>query len=187
MNAARRLRQAGFTLVELMIVVALVAILLSLAAPSFRETIARNRLEGVAAELSTDFQYARSEAVARNAQVGLFVGSNCYTVFTVGTTAATGCAAAALGTGATVIKSVTPETIPSSVSLAFLSNAPTAPAYIQFDPVRGMAADSNGTNWEGQVTLSSSVGNWQLRTAVTNAGRVKTCSPSGTFKGYTAC
>ena len=52
----------GFTLVELMIVVALVAILLALAAPSFRETIARNRLEGVAGELSTDFQYARSEA-----------------------------------------------------------------------------------------------------------------------------
>ena len=185
MNAPRRHRQAGFTLVELMIVVALVAILLSLAAPSFRETIARNRLEGVATELSTDFQYARSEAVARNAQVGLFVGSNCYTVFAVGTTAATGCAT--LGTGATVIKSVTSATIPSSVSLAFASNAATPQAHIQFDPVRGMAADSTGTNWEGQVTVSTSVGNWQLRTAVTNAGRVKTCSPSGTFKGYAAC
>ena len=184
MNAARRLRQAGFTLVELMIVVALVAILLALAAPSFRETIARNRLEGVAGELSTDFQYARSEAVARNAQVGLFVGSNCYTVFAMGTTAATGCAA--LGTGA-AIKSVTSDTIPSSVSLAFLSTAATQQAFIQFDPVRGMAADSAGADWQGQVTVGTSVGNWQLRTAVTNAGRVKTCSPSGTFKGYAAC
>ena len=180
MNAPRRLRQAGFTLVELMIVVALVAILLALAAPSFRETLARNRLEGVAGELSTDFQYARSEAVARNVQVGLFVGSNCYTVFVFNGTAPTSACA-----HATPIKVVPIDA--ASISLAFLSTATTPQAYIQFDPVRGMAADSAGADWQGQVIVSTSVGNWQLRTDVTNAGRVKTCSPSGTFKGYPAC
>ena len=179
-NAPRRPQQTGFTLVELMIVVALVAILLALAAPSFRETIARNRLEGVAGELSTDFQYARSEAVARNAQVGLFVGSNCYTVFAVN-----GTAPSAACVHATPIKVVPIEA--ASISLAFLSTATTLQAYIQFDPVRGMAADSTGNDWQGQVTVSTSVGNWQLSTAVSNAGRVKTCSPSGTFKGYPAC
>ena len=181
MNAPRRLRQAGFTLVELMIVVALVAILLALAAPSFRETLARNRLEGVAGELATDFQYARSEAVARNAQVGLFVGSNCYTVFVVNGTAPTSACV-----HATPIKNV-PIDAGSSISLAFLSTAATAQPYIQFDPVRGMAADATGNDWQGQVTVGTSVGNWQLRSDVTNAGRVKTCSPSGTFKGYSSC
>jgi type IV fimbrial biogenesis protein FimT len=180
MNAPRRLRQAGFTLVELMIVVALVAILLALAAPSFRETLARNRLEGVAGELATDFQYARSEAVARNAQVGLFVGANCYTVFVVNGTAPNSACV-----HASPIKVVPIDA--ASISLAFLSTAATTQAYIQFDPVRGMAADSAGNDWQGQVTVSTSVGNWQLRTAVTNAGRVRTCSPSSTFKGYTAC
>lgn len=183
MNGPLRLRHAGFTLVELMIVVVLVAILLALAAPSFRETLARNRLEGVAGELSTDFQYARSEAVARNVQVGLFVGSNCYTVFVVnGTAPSSACV------HASPIKNV-PIDAGSSVSLAFLTTAATlpAPTYVQFDPVRGMAADSAGADWQGQVTVSTSVGNWQLRTDVTNSGRVKTCSPLGTFKGYPAC
>jgi type IV fimbrial biogenesis protein FimT len=182
MNAPQRLRQAGFTLIELMVVVALVAILLALAAPSFRDTIARNRLEGVASELATDFQYARSEAVSRNAQVGLFVGTNCYTVFTVGSTDATSCTA--LGTGATAIKSVNIDT-GSAIGLAFASN--NTKAFIQFDPVRGIAADSAGADWSGSVTVSSGVGLWQLRTEVTNFGRVKTCSPSATFKGYPSC
>ena len=182
-NAPRRPQQTGFTLVELMIVVALVAILLALAAPSFRDTIARNRLEGVAGELSTDFQYARSEAVARNAQVGLIAGANCYTVFAVDpVNAATDCATL---NGGVAIKSVTIDA--GSISLAFSSTATPPQAYIQFDPVRGMAAASTGADWQGQVSVSSSVGNWQLRTDVTNAGRVKTCSPLGTFKGYPAC
>jgi type IV fimbrial biogenesis protein FimT len=182
MNAPQRLRQGGFTLIELMVVVALVVIILALAAPSFRDTIARNRLEGVAGELSTDIQYARSESVARNAQVGLFADANCYTVFTVGTTGATSCTA--LGTGATAIKSVNIDT-GSAISLAFASN--NGQAFIQFDPVRGIAADSAGVDWSGSVTVSTGVGIWQLRTEVSNFGRTRTCSPSGTFKGYPSC
>ena len=45
-------------------------------------------MEGVAAELSTDIQYARSEAAQRNAAVGIVFGTNCYTVYLLGTTAA---------------------------------------------------------------------------------------------------
>jgi len=75
-----------------------------------------------------------------------------------------------------------------SISLAFAPTPPNTNTYIQFDPVRGMATNANGTaDWSGSVTVSTSVGNWQLSTTVSNAGRVRTCSPSGTFKGYPAC
>ena len=66
MNALTQFaRRRGFTLIELMVVVALVAIIVTLAAPSFRDLIVMRRLRGASAELVTDVQFARSEAVSR--------------------------------------------------------------------------------------------------------------------------
>ncbi|HRC39206.1 MAG TPA: prepilin-type N-terminal cleavage/methylation domain-containing protein, partial [Rubrivivax sp.] len=48
--------QAAFTLVELMIAIAVVAVVLVLAAPSFRELIEMQRLRSVNAQLVTDLQ-----------------------------------------------------------------------------------------------------------------------------------
>ena len=64
-TSARR----GFTLVELMVVVAVMAILAAIAAPSMTGLINANRLSGQAGELSATMQLARSEAVRRNARV----------------------------------------------------------------------------------------------------------------------
>jgi type IV fimbrial biogenesis protein FimT len=63
--------QRGFTLVELMVVVAIAAIILGLAVPNFREFIARNRLDSAAQDLMVTLQLARSEATRRGAQVTL--------------------------------------------------------------------------------------------------------------------
>lgn len=170
-NAQRR----GFTLVELLVVIALVAIILALVAPSFTSTLARKRLEGVASELATDIQYARSEAVQRNVPVGVVFGTNCYVVYVLGDTGfpATGCAS--LGALATALKVVqTPE----GISLT----PPVARAFIAFDPVRGMAVDTAGlTDLSGNVNLAHSAGNWQIRATVTKVGRVKLCSPNSTI------
>ena len=183
MNAARHPRCGGFTLIELMVVVALAAILLAVAAPSFQQMIARNRVEGVAGELSTDLQYARSEAVARNTQVGVIAGANCYTVFVVHpVNAAASCTNL---NGGVAIKSVIIDA--ATISLAFAPTPPNTNTYIQFDPVRGMASNTGGADWSGSMTVSTSVGNWELRADVTNFGRARACSPSGTFKGYPSC
>lgn len=56
-------RVLGLTLIELMITIAVVGVLLALAAPSFYEFMLVQRLKGVNAELVTDLQLARSEAV----------------------------------------------------------------------------------------------------------------------------
>lgn len=173
MQGARRSR--GFTLVELLIVIALVAVILAIAAPSFTSTVAKKRLEGVAAELATDIQYARSEAAQRNAAVGVVFESNCYTVYALGTTNATTCAA--LGTGGTALKNVQ---VGAGTSLAFVPAV--AGAFIAFDPVRGMAIDaaSGTTDLSGEVTLTNSAGDWQIRAIVTKVGRTKLCSPNNT-------
>ena len=166
----------GFTLIELMVVAVLVAIILALAVPSFKDTLARKRMEGVASELATDIQYARSEAAQRNAAVRIIVGANCYAVHVVGSTAATDCTT--LGTNAVSLKTVQ---VADGTSLAFASN--NARAFLEFDPVRGMAIDSADADSSGNVTVTNSAGNWQIQARVSKQGRVKLCSPNNTVTG----
>ena len=56
-------RHTGFTLMELLIAIAILAILTTIALPSFRIALQSNRLVGQTNELVAAFQYARSEAL----------------------------------------------------------------------------------------------------------------------------
>jgi type IV fimbrial biogenesis protein FimT len=57
---------AGFTIIELMIVVAIVAILSSYALPSMRNMVTTNRMKTLSLDLYTSLTLARSEAIKRN-------------------------------------------------------------------------------------------------------------------------
>ena len=59
----------GFTVVELMVTLAVAAILLSLGIPSFQSTAANSRLTTQANEMVTLFSLARSEAINRRTEV----------------------------------------------------------------------------------------------------------------------
>lgn len=61
----------GYTLVEMMIVIAISAILLALAVPSFVPLIQENRLLTVSQALQSAFTHARSAAVRRGSRVSL--------------------------------------------------------------------------------------------------------------------
>lgn len=61
--------QRGYNLLELMVTLAIVAILATVAVPSFSDFIRNQRLRSVANDLATSFQLARSEAVKRNMDV----------------------------------------------------------------------------------------------------------------------
>lgn len=63
--------ERGVTLLELMVSLALSALLLMLAAPPFRELIAVNRAAGTADTLMTSLFLARTEAIKRNRRVAL--------------------------------------------------------------------------------------------------------------------
>ncbi|WP_185955422.1 GspH/FimT family pseudopilin [Tepidiphilus sp. J10] len=60
---------SGFTLVELMVTIVVLAILLAIGIPSFATLIASNRLTSATNELIASLQTARTEALRRNARV----------------------------------------------------------------------------------------------------------------------
>ncbi len=75
-NVSRRSRPApGFTLIELMVVIALAAVMASLAAPGFRQLIAGQRIRNAAFDFVSAMTYARSEAVKRSTTVTLRSGA----------------------------------------------------------------------------------------------------------------
>lgn len=74
--AAMKARAAGFTLVELMITIVLVAILLGIAAPSFAEFTRNARITAAANDLLAALHLARTEAIKRRASVTVCASSN---------------------------------------------------------------------------------------------------------------
>jgi len=68
---SRKARVRGFTLIELMVTVTILAVLAMVAAPSFNDAILSNKLAAYANNFVASAQLARSEAIKRNATVGL--------------------------------------------------------------------------------------------------------------------
>jgi type IV fimbrial biogenesis protein FimT len=63
--------ERGYTLIELMITVSILAVLTMVALPSFQEAFLSNRLASFGNTFSASVQLARSEAIKRNARVVL--------------------------------------------------------------------------------------------------------------------
>ena len=149
----------GFTIIELVVTLAIIAILAAIAAPSFREYLATQRLKGAITELSTDLQFARSESVQKNAAITATFAAGGYTIAQGGTTVKT----VTLGNG---------NSIAGGTGMV-----------ATYDPVRATAVLTNGPS----VTLSNIGTTGTLRATVNTTGRVILCSPSGSVSGYITC
>jgi type IV fimbrial biogenesis protein FimT len=70
------IKQKAFTLIELMVTVSILAIVMALAIPSFKSSVANNRSVGAGSELVTALNFARTEAIRRGAYVSICASSD---------------------------------------------------------------------------------------------------------------
>ncbi|WP_308363766.1 MULTISPECIES: GspH/FimT family pseudopilin [unclassified Microbulbifer] len=68
--------QGGFTLIELMVTIAVLAIVVTIAAPSFTTMIHNNQSVALGEELVTAINFARAEAVKRGDNVSICASSD---------------------------------------------------------------------------------------------------------------
>ncbi len=86
MRRQHRERAAGFSLIEVLVAIGVIGLLLALVGPSFKDYLLVQRLKSIHAQVVTDMNFARSEAVARNNFARVVFrdddpNQTCYTIF----------------------------------------------------------------------------------------------------------
>lgn len=161
-------RARGLTLIELMTVIAISAVLVSLAVPSFGAQIARTHLKAAAERLAGDLAEARFESTRRGLPLHLHFetgGDWCYSV-----AVASDCPCNSAQT--CQIRRVDGREH-KGVTLEQAGD-------LHFDPANG-SADTLGA-----ATLRNARGD-ALRVELTRLGRAKICAPDSTSLGYPVC
>jgi len=187
----------GFTLVELMVTLAVATILLVLATPSFVDMIDKSRLKGVV-DNSVDFiKDARAESVKHNRNVNVAFG---------GTSSAWCIGANAAGeTGVTAGDAIPTLTACQCSSTPSACTVGGQQKVITTDANNGVAIDSAAVNFQFDgragtltsltaalpvATFSSPRKMFDLKMTVTPLGQVTLCVPSTSkraMSGYPSC
>lgn len=156
----------GSTLIELMVALTVITTVLLIAMPSFIGFLAKRRVEGVAHELSTDLQYARSLAVNHRIEVTLNRISD--TQYEITGTLVEG--------GTSVARTFKAMPL-SGVTLDGSSS-------ISYEPHRGTRSTAGA---DPAITVAANGTGATLTVSVNPMGQARICSTDSAMGGYPAC
>lgn len=176
--------QAGVTLIELLVALAVLAVFVALGIPSFNSIFDNKRLTGAAQAMHADFQFARAQAIKSNQDISVnFVeGSNwCYgitdsTPFSDCVCSNTASAASCTVEGVQRVVNGSTQFPKVILDQNFSGNK------VEFDPVRG-GLKAGVTN--GSARFQNTDGS-EMRAVLSASGRARLCSPTG-YAGYKPC
>lgn len=167
-------RNDGFTLIELMITLAVLAIIIVIALPSFSGVLERRQLQGAGEKLFADLTFAKTEAIKRNSPVRVsFTGNGTTWCYGVAVNSACDCTAADCVLDG--VLHVTNQDDFDGISVS--ADSTFDGASTTFTPLRGMADT-------GHLQFSASSGA-DLGVVVSAFGRIRMCSDAGF--NYDAC
>ena len=169
----RATRRPGFTLLELVVALAIAAVLGAIATPSFGGLLARQRLQAAAHHLQADIALARHEANRRGLTVHLMFQPGPRWCYALSTGVGIDCRQAVVSPGSGVVKVV---------------NAADHPGITLLDAA-AMAMDGrNGTSLlaDGHARFASGEGQ-QLQVRLGPLGRANLCAPAAPMAGTAPC
>lgn len=160
-NVFTGFRSSGFTLIELMIGIVIVAILAAAALPSFRTMLQNSQIRNAAESISSGLQRARAEAVARNTNVAFVLGTqSSWTVSVVAP--ASGIESRSANEGS---KDVTLTILPPGATTATFSNFGV------------LVSNADASASLTQIDLTAAGGSQNLRVTLGSGGNIKMCDP----------
>lgn len=168
-----RRKNSGFTLIELMITVAIVAILAYLAAPSFQETLQKQRVEGAAEGLLAALHNAKAEAIKTNSAMRIV-----FTPTGTGTTHSTWCYGMTNAGAATCVCTVDADATNDCATGSVVQNTEYTDVTVSFNTSNSRVFNPlRGTSSSGTVTFSAG-NNRSLGIVTFTNGRVRICKPA---------
>jgi type IV fimbrial biogenesis protein FimT len=167
-------RERGFNLVELMIGIALIAILMFVALPEFSTWMQNTKIRTAAESVIAGMQLARAEAVRRNANVQIEFGTgSTWTVSVPSTAEQIQMRSSAEGGTDDVTIAMTPV---GATKLTFNSLGRTAANAGGGDPITQVEVDMSTTRLAAAKSR-------ELRIVVGTGGNVRMCDPNVTTSG----
>lgn len=202
----RQRQQSGFTLVELMITLAVAVVLVTLAVPAFRDLIDKSRLRGATDDIVKLLNNARGNAVKLGHNVNVAIQGT--TTWCAGAISATnpgtpgnqvaGVTACDCNTPSTCVVGDTPVTVsntsfgssPTFVTLTSVDSAIASTGAgnggITFTSKFG-ALDFSALPGSPLVELRSPQGKFSTRITISPLGQTNACSVGKFMAGYPSC